>query len=321
MQWQGGHEGWGGDIRVLPFSGDIDPGVIEDKNLQGKNQAGFEEKPYGQTEAEAWLESKIGTDKPPTPSDIIKSVKLDDAPQMYTPEEKYWQSPYAQKWRDLTDQGLAEVAGRDVRLDTAPQAEWRERQGEIADMYAARMRGEAPSVAEQQFQRSQEANIRAAQAAAASTRGRMAGGTAQRILQDRMGQMNLEGAQQAAQLRADEQARAEQMYAGLVQGARGQDLSMAGEEANILLNQQQIRDNMTRYYMSQGYSIDAAEQASLRDYQTMLSDQVYRNEAMRRNYAAQQAASDSQETAAIIGGIASLGAAGLSAYGMTRGKG
>lgn len=287
------------------------PGPLQGEGEQGESEYDVESGPI-EVEDPAKTARKTATPSTSHPKSdpsvpVIFGGQPVDSPfgYGYKPDKSLWESPHAADWRKRVASGMGEVAGRDVRLDTGPQAEWRQRQGEIADLYAARVSGEAPSVAEQQFQRQQEANIRAAQAAAASTRGGMAGGTAQRILQDRMGQMNLEAAQQAAELRADEQARAEQLYAGLVQGARGQDITLAGEEAAMLLNQQQVKDNMMRYYMTMGYGVDEAEQKALRDYETLMMDETFRREAMKREYQTGMAGVGAQREGAWLNAISS----------------
>ena len=80
--------------------------------------------------------------------------------------------------------------------------------GELMQMLRARAEGTAPSAAEKQLQMSQEANLRALQAAAAGGRGAQIGASLQ-AQQGQLAQANQQAAAQAALLRAQEQERAQ----------------------------------------------------------------------------------------------------------------
>lgn len=134
------------------------------------------------------------------------------------------------------------------------QDQWRRDQRGIGDMLRAQAAGTAPSAAQMQMQQGMERNQAGARALAATQTG-VSPAMALRSAQEANTQGNITTMQNMAQLRAQEQAQAQQAYGQFVQGAREQDQSMIG----LGLQQGQQNDQMTQYYMTQGFNREQAQ--------------------------------------------------------------
>lgn len=97
-------------------------------------------------------------------------------------------------------------------------------QQSLADMLAARARGEGTSIAEMQLQQALEANRRAAAGSLAATRG-MNPAAAQRLLLQQQATLGQTAAGQGAILRAQEQLAAQQALGQQLGGMRGAEIS------------------------------------------------------------------------------------------------
>jgi hypothetical protein len=112
-------------------------------------------------------------------------------------------------------------------------------QNALMAQLAGQANGTAPSLAQNQLQQGQQANIAATMAALASQRGQ-ANPLAQRQAMQQMGDINAQTNQQAATARLQEQAQAQGLL-GQVSGqavgqgltARGQDIGIAGQNAGF----------------------------------------------------------------------------------------
>lgn len=122
---------------------------------------------------------------------------------------KFDRSGFDQRFANATNQ-----AGSQQTLDYRNQL--------FGDL-RARVAGEKPSVAEQQFAQSLD-QLRAQQASQAASQGAY-NPAAQRAAAYNTAQIGQQGAGQAAVLRAGEQATAEQLFANALNQARGQDIS------------------------------------------------------------------------------------------------
>jgi hypothetical protein len=143
---------------------------------------------------------------------------------------------------DFNQGGFADRFGQAFNQSTPDSgAQYR---GELFDTLASRVRGEAPSVAEQQFSRSLEQGVAAQQAQAA------AGGfnpAAQRAASYNIGGLTQGSARDAATLRAQEQQSAEQLFAQALSQQRGQDIQ-----------QQQVENQYRLGYEQMGFNRDQA---------------------------------------------------------------
>lgn len=222
-----------------------------------------------------------------------------DESKKYTP--KQIANPYLQ--RNLEEwQKAGQAPAQQIGLG---ESQFRGQQQGLADMLQAQAEGRGPSVAQQQLQAGQQQNIQAMMAAAASQRGRMGAGTGAKTLQDAMSQQQLATNQQAAQLRAYEQLGAMGQLGGVLQGARGQDVSL--QQSN--LQAQQAQAQLAQRYQAMGYDAQTADLQAQRDYQQMLANQALQWESLRT----QQGLGAWEQKAKASGGLLSaLGTAGAS---------
>lgn len=229
--------------------------------------------------------------------------------------------------------GAAQTYGG-ASINAAPSNQMRAGQTGLIGALQQRVAGQSPSVAELQMRQGQEAALKQARAIAASNPS-ASPALAQRQAQQAAENINLQTNQQAAQLRAQEQAEAERSLGGVLSGARQQDLGLAtdqarmGQEAGLFsagqqnqfgiqqaqlnqganqanlqsaLQQQQMNDQMTQFYMQQGFSRDQAAQMAaaqleqLRVQQSQTQAQVAMADAER----------EQQANAGLIGAAGSL---------------
>jgi hypothetical protein len=148
---------------------------------------------------------------------------------------------------------------------------------DVAAMLRARAMGEAPSAAELQMQEALRRQQASAQAMAAGAGG-VSPALAQRLAQRQMTQAGLETSAQAAALRAQEQAGAEQALAGVLGGVRAQDIQL-----------QQMGQERMQAYLQMGMDLAEAERRARVDI-----------EAAR----AEAAAGSQQARASMLGGLA-----------------
>lgn len=105
-------------------------------------------------------------------------------------------------------------------------------QQQLAAALQAQMRGEGPSLAQQQLQQATDANARMAAGAMASQRG-MNPALAQRLVLNQQAQANQQAAGQSAMIRSAEQMQAQQQLAAALQAQRAQDIGQ--QQANTQL--------------------------------------------------------------------------------------
>lgn len=185
---------------------------------------------------------------------------------------------------------------RRATIQTGLSGQARTGQQALAQGYRDQISGAAPSVAQMQLQQGQESAARNAMAMAASNPN-VSPAQAQRLAQQSMEATGLATNQQAAQLRAQETAQAQQALGGLLSGMRGQDIGIETGQAGLTqqsflashdqqgqaalanaqmqqqaamgnqgmtMQQQQQNDAMVQYYLSQGFTEDqAAQQAAM----------------------------------------------------------
>ena len=157
-------------------------------------------------------------------------------------------------------------------INTENQNEWRQNQLQLMHDLQARARGEVPSAAELTLRNAQQANIAAARGAAVSAEG-VSPAMALRAQMGGQTSANIAASQQAGIMRAQEQAAAEGRLSQLLAGARTQDIGLAQQQAMLDqqeksanlragISQRQMNNEMTKYYMNQGFSRDKAQMAA-----------------------------------------------------------
>ena len=164
---------------------------------------------------------------------------------------------YAQVGREARQRQMEIANRRGPQIDTRKQEQFRGRQQELADILGARVRGETTSAAEQQFAQSQEALLRGAASQAASARGVGNAALQSRQLGEATTQIGLQGAQQGAILRSQEQQAAETALGALAAEARQQDIGLAAQQTQFEMQSEQLREGLIQNLMAQ--RMDAAE--------------------------------------------------------------
>lgn len=202
-------------------------------------------------------------------------------------EKKPFQDPYLeQNKRLLESQRLAgERAGAQ---GLAGQTLAGTQQQELISQMQKRAKGEVPSLAEMQMMKGMDTARQALASQAASSRGISGGLAGRQLARATAGTMG-EQAAQGAMLRAAEQQAAEQGLAGMLQSTRAQDQALMAQANQLAQN-----------YMAMGMSADQAQfQANME------------LEKLRQQARAQQAQVGSQQQAALLGGLATMGASFL----------
>lgn len=210
----------------------------------------------------------------------------------------------------LAPDDIEAAAAEYARINQDPQEQFRSSQEQLVSDLQSRARGETASAAELQLRQGQSQAMRTALALSRSQPG-LSPGAAQRSAQ--MAGIELQGQanQEAAILRAQEQAAAEGRLAGVLGGARGQDIGMATsqagfeqqanlsnaqmeQQANMFntqteMQQRQFNDSMTQYYMSQGMSREQAQQQANMAYEQMIQQQTQWEQSLEAQIAMAEA--------------------------------
>lgn len=182
-------------------------------------------------------------------------------------------------------QAAQDAQGRQAAQMQAARAgasEFRGGQADFMGELQRRAMGQGPSVAQLQLQQGLDQNIAAAKAMQA---GSSNPALAQRSAVNAMAQAQGAANQQMAQLRASEMMQAGNQYMGALGQARGQDQSLALANAGFQqganqqnlgaqMQQQQMNDQMTQYYISQGFSEDQARQKAAMELEQMRGTQA-----------------------------------------------
>jgi hypothetical protein len=129
-----------------------------------------------------------------------------------------WTMPNADHWRDLADKGRVDYQNR--ALDQTRLNSIQDQQQQLAEMLRDRAMGKTPSLAEMQLKEGIDASQRTALGTARAAGPQVGAGMASYLAQKQQGALSGQGAADAAQLRAAEQAQAE--------SALGQQLGQMG---------------------------------------------------------------------------------------------
>ena len=178
---------------------------------------------------------------------------------------------------------IAAANGRpDVRMNMAPQNQFRQGQTDLVGQLQQQAMGQGPSVAQGAFNQANDQNIANANAMAASARGNINPAMVQRLAMQNQAQgaQNLAG--QYATARAGEQVAAQDCLAGVLGNARGQDIGAAGQNATLSLQSQQMRDELIAKYEAMGLSADQAQLAAAMEAQKINAG-VTSNNVTQRN--------------------------------------
>lgn len=231
----------------------------------------------------------------------------------------------AERYRRTLQQG-AETAGQRTApqataatIATGPQDETRATQMRLLGGLVGAAEGQGPSVAQEQLKAGTDRNVRGALAAANTVRGMGAGAAVKQVAQVQA-QAGQQMASDAAALRAQEIAQARGQAVQAVTGARGQDVALASEQAGLnqqtaLANlsatqqQDQLNQQATQYYISQGLSMEEASRRARMDMEQMKLQQNLAYNQLGQAGFENASARRSQFLSGIVTSGASIGAA------------
>jgi hypothetical protein len=207
----------------------------------------------------------------------------------------------------LGQNGQPGVANRPApQLDGSQQEQFRAGQMDLASALAAQANGTGPSVAQGQFQHATDTNLAQALAMAQAA-GPNNAGAARNVAYQR-GDISQQAAGDSAQLRLQEQMQARNQLGQVLAGARGQDLGLAGDNAQLQGQQNALNDQAVRAYMSMGLTLAQAQAQAQQDLEKLRMGSFY-------------ASAGNEIGGKILGGVLSAGGAFAGGYASGMGGG
>lgn len=222
----------------------------------------------------------------------------------YQPNPGNFQIPGYAGFQNTFAQGAMAAPFRAApQIDPSQQGQFRGQQQSLASMLMAQASGSGPSLAQGQLQQATDRNLSQAYALGAA---RPNNGAVLRDIANQRGAISQQAAADSGQLRLQEQMQATGQLGQLLAGARGQDLGLASDNAQLQAGQNQLNQQALQFYLSQGMSLAQAQaQANIA------------LEQIRSGAFAQSA--DNQIGGKVVGGV--LGAGGAFAGGYAGGLG
>lgn len=251
------------------------------------------------------------------------SGSMEPAKSTYDPSQGYWgggqPATMGSAGANQANINIRNMGDRNAASMNAAQLapnQYGGQQQQMLDMLRNRAQGRGTSAAEISYGRAQDRNMADLMAARASSRGGPVG-AADRQLQQNLATSGQESARGLGQLRAQEQATAEQLYSGALgetsrqglqerMGAAGfqQQAGMANLDA--AMQQRQMNDQMVAFYTQQGYNRDQAEMMA----QQQMQQQQFQSWQQQQQLAAAQAESmagrQQESDAGFLGTVGSI---------------
>lgn len=159
------------------------------------------------------------------------------------------------------------------QLDPSQQGQFRQGQMDLAGALAAQANGLGPSVAQSQLNQSTDRNLGQALAMAQAAGPNNAG--AVRNVAYQRGDISQQAAGDAATLRLQEQMQARNQLGQVLAGARGQDLGLAGDNAQLQAGQNSLNDQAVRAYLSMGMTLAQAQAQANMNYEQLRQNAFY----------------------------------------------
>lgn len=205
------------------------------------------------------------------------------------------QIPGYDMWQNQMQQGAAAaplrgpVIGQAANIDTGPQGQWRQNQMALYNQLSNQAAGMGPSLAQMQLNRGAQQNMAQAMALQASQRGMGSAGAMRQIANQRA-QIGQQMTGDSAMARLQEQLQAQQQMAALGTNARGQDIGLAGNQAQLqqqmsLANmdsaqkQRAMNDQMVQFYLGRGMDMSQAQAQANVQMQNIMSQNQLGNDA------------------------------------------
>lgn len=212
-------------------------------------------------------------------------------------------------------------------INQGPSDQARAYQNFLSQQLQAQTLGQGPSLAQGQFQQNLDQSLAAQNALAASAHGGNLA-LAQRGAAMNSGNLNLQAAQQAAQLRQQEQLQAQGLLGTTAGQMRGQDTSLATSQAQLgqannqfnasaqqqnsqyNASQQQALNNLRQQYMQMGLTADQANQRADSDLRNSQTDIARVNAGIAQG----NTTANSAYNGAILNGLGQAASAGIGMY-------
>lgn len=243
--------------------------------------------------------TKIAGDLDPTKKPNYGSVNA--------PDPSLLQHINAAQYAMPKDLKAAQIDPSVGAINMSPQDQFRAQQLQLTNQLSQQAQGIGPSVAQNQLRQGESANLAATMAQLASARGGANPGLARQALQTSANIQNQTN-QAAATQRLQEQMQAAGLLGNVAQGARGQDIGLAQQQAanNLAIGQQNAQmqqsfQGLQQQYMAMGLSAEQANQ------QAALQFAGLQQGTDKANQASQQAAEAARRQA--IGKIVNAGGA------------
>lgn len=167
--------------------------------------------------------------------------------------------PNAAATRHVLDAGAMMSARREApTIATGPQDQFRAQQAGLAGALVAQANGQGPSLAQGQLRSATDRNLAQAMAVGQALGANNPG--ALREIGNQRAAISQQAAADSSQLALQEQMQARNQLGQVLAGARGQDIGLASGQAQLSQQQQEVNDQMVRFYTSAGMSLDQAQQ-------------------------------------------------------------
>jgi hypothetical protein len=216
-------------------------------------------------------------------------------------------------------------------MDTRQEEQWRGEQQQLMQQMKDRAAGKTTSAAELTLRKAQEAGLAQARSAAVSAEG-VSPAMALKAQLGAQTDINIGAGQQAAITRSQEQASAEGALGGLLSGARAQDIGVATTQAGfqqqanlsnaqLTMQQRQMNDQMTSFYMQQGFDRDKAQLMANMALQEMTQQSYLGREGIAAGVKSASMGANAQVAGGMMGMGGNLMGAAMMGYMMQGGGG
>ncbi len=198
------------------------------------------------------------------------------------------------------------------QINQGPQDQFRQGQMQLMQQLMQQANGQGPSLAQMQLQRAGDQNMQQAMSMAASQRGQNAGG-AMRQLSNQRAQIGSQQAADSGMLRLQEQMAAQNMLGQVSGQARGQDIGLATNQAQIENQQRAMNDQAVQFYLRSGMDLSRAQQQAAADMEKLRIASNVQSTQLRQADADRERQQQSDWLnfgAKLLGGIGSMGGGG-----------
>lgn len=166
--------------------------------------------------------------------------------------------PGYQGLQDSLARGLANAGGRAApQVDARAQDQMRAGQNSLISGLQAQAGGTGPSLAQNQLRAATDRNLSQALAVAQTAGAGNAG--ALRNVANQRAAIGQEAAGQSADLRLNEQMQAQNQLGQVLAGARGQDIALGSQNAQLQQGQNALNDNLVQFYTGKGLDLATAQ--------------------------------------------------------------